>query len=44
MEKFERAVRTKLPAPRADDLMALAMRPEELEATAITRLMAMLRA
>ncbi|MDI9239069.1 bifunctional 2-methylcitrate dehydratase/aconitate hydratase [Lysobacter sp. LF1] len=43
MEKFERAVRMKLPAGQADELLALAARPEELEVISITRLMAMLR-
>lgn len=44
MEKFERAVRMKLPVAQADELLALAARPEELDSISITRFMAMLRA
>jgi len=41
MAKFERAIRAKLPAVKADRLLALAAEPDTLEAMPITELMAL---
>jgi len=42
MAKFEAAIRARLPADKADRLLALANAPEQLEALPITEFMALL--
>ncbi|RPE77302.1 bifunctional 2-methylcitrate dehydratase/aconitate hydratase [Vulcaniibacterium tengchongense] len=44
MAKFESAIRAKLPAGRADELLALAAQPERLEALPVTRFLELFRA
>jgi 2-methylcitrate dehydratase len=44
MDKFEKAIRAKLPADRADALMALAADPARLEAMPVTEFMALFQA
>ena len=43
MQKFERAIRGRLPAARADRLMALASDPQALESLAVTEFMGLFR-
>ena len=43
MQKFERAIRGRLPAARADRLMALANNPQALESLAVKEFIGLFR-